>query len=453
MDRMKTTDGGSIVDAIRAAAQRMTDGSRDLDGLLNMLGDARYVLIGEASHGTHEFYQLRADLTKRLIEERGFTAVAVEADWPDAYRVNCHVRGVGDDRSPEEALSGFRRFPAWMWRNEVVVEFVGWLQARNANLDASASRTGFYGIDLYSLNSSIDAVIDYLDRVDPEAAQRARDRYSCFELFSRDADTYGYLTGTGAAEPCEDAVVEQLVELQRKTTEIASRDGRIAEDDSFYAEQNARLVKNAEEYYRSMFRGRVSSWNLRDRHMVETLDELVAHLDRHGRRTKVVVWAHNSHLGDARATEMGESGEWNVGQLVRQAHGDDAVLIGFSTHTGTVTAATDWGGTAETKRVVPSLPDSYERLFHDTGIERFWLNLRDDELLSATLRQPRLERAIGVIYRPETERVSHYFRARLPDQFDALIHIDETSAVQPVERLAPLPEHELPATFPSEPPT
>lgn len=415
-----------------------------------MVGDARYVLIGEASHGTHEFYSLRADLTKRLIEEAGFTAVLVEADWPDAYRVNRYVRGAEDDRSAEEALSGFKRFPAWMWRNEVVVEFVEWLCDRNAHLPSDATQAGFYGMDLYSLNTSIDAVIEYLDRVDPAAAQRARERYECFEDFSRDVETYGYLAGTGVAEPCEDDVVAQLMEMQRRIAEFASREGRIAEDAAFYAEQNARLVRNAEEYYRTMFRGRASSWNLRDRHMVETLEELVAHIDRHGRRTRVVVWAHNSHLGDARATEMGDQGEWNVGQLVRQAHGDDALLIGFSTHTGTVTAATNWGDASETMRVVPSLPGSIERLFHETGIERFWLNLRDDAALSAALSEPLLERAIGVIYRPETERFSHYFRARLPDQFDAIIHLDETRAVQPVESYAPLPEHELPETFPSD---
>ncbi|HEX5165814.1 MAG TPA: erythromycin esterase family protein [Thermomicrobiales bacterium] len=447
------TDGGAVIDAVRGSAKLLTGSTADLDRLVSMVGDTRFVLIGEASHGTDEFYRLRADLTKRLIDERGFTAVAVEADWPDAYRVNAYVCGVGEDRSAEEALSGFRRFPAWMWRNEVVVEFANWLRARNANLPADSSPAGFYGLDLYSLNTSIEAVIDYLDRVDPDAAFRARERYNCFEMFSRDADTYGYLTEVGAAEPCEDEVVEQLVDLQRQIADYARRDGRVAEDAAFYAEQNARLVKNAEQYYRSMFRGRVSSWNLRDRHMVETLDNLVAYLDRHGRLTKVVVWAHNSHLGDARATEMGDAGEWNVGQLMREAHGDDTLLIGFTTHTGTVTAASDWGGIAETKLVVPSLPDSYERLFHDSGIERFWLPLRDDVALADLLRRPWLERAIGVIYRPETERLSHYFRARLSDQFDALIHIDETSALQPVERLAPLPEHELPATFPSDVPT
>lgn len=448
----RITDGRSTVDAVRAAAQRLTGDDRELDGLLGFVGDARYVLIGEASHGTREFYQLRADLTKRLIDERGFTAVLVEADWPEAYRVNRYVRGEGDDRGAEEALSGFQRFPSWMWRNEVVVEFAHWLHEWNVRLPADTVRAGFYGMDLYSLNSSIDAVVEYLDWVDPEAAQRARARYACFEHFSRDAETYGYLAGVGAAEPCEDAVIAQLTELQRSFTEHASGDGLIAEDAAFYAEQNARLVRNAEEYYRSMFRGRASSWNLRDRHMVETLDELVSYLDRRGRQTNVVVWAHNSHLGDARGTEMGDDGEWNVGQLVRQSHGDDAVLIGFSTHTGTVTAATDWGGPAETKRVVPSLPGSYERLFHEAGIERFWLNLRDDASLASVLRAPRLERAIGVIYRPETERVSHYFHARLAEQFDALIHVDDTHAVEPVERVAPLPEHELPATFPSDVP-
>ena len=449
----RQTDGGTTLDTVREAAIPITGAESDLNGLVALVGDTQFVLIGEASHGTHEFYRIRADLTKRLIEERGFTIVAVEADWPDAYRVNNFVRGVGSDRSAEGALSGFRRFPAWMWRNEVVVEFITWLRQHNASLTGSAVATGFYGIDLYSLNTSIEAVIDYLDTVDPEAAQRARDRYACFEHFSRDTDTYGYLTSVGAAEPCEDAVVEQLVDLQRRTAEVASQDGLVVEDAAFYAEQNARLVKNAEEYYRSMFRGRVSSWNLRDRHMVETLHELVDHHRRNGASPKVVVWAHNSHLGDARATEMGDSGEWNVGQLIRQADGSNAVLIGFSTHTGTVTAATDWGGNAQTKQVVPSLPNSYERLLHETGLERFWLNLRDDEVLARTLSEPRLERAIGVIYRPETERVSHYFQARLPEQFDAVIHIDETTALQPNERLAPLPEHDLPATFPDDVPT
>ena len=294
-------------------------------------------------------------------------------------------------------------------------------------------------------------VVDYLDKVDPEAAERSRRRYGCFDHFGDDAQLYGYATSLGAAEPCEDGVVNQLLELQRRAVELAQRDGRVAEDEFFYAEQNARLAKNAEAYYRSMFRGRVSSWNLRDQHMAETLDALVAHLDRRGGRSKVVVWAHNSHLGDARATEMGRGGELNLGQLVRERHGAEAVLVGFSTYAGTVTAASDWGAPAEHKRVRPGLPGSYEALFHDVaqgdGGPRFFLPLRGGDA-SDRLREPRLQRAIGVIYRPETERVSHYFDARLADQFDALLHFDETRAVEPLERTGGWEAGEPPETFP-----
>jgi erythromycin esterase-like protein len=299
------------------------------------------------------------------------------------------------------------------------------------------------------MHASIDAVLGYLDKVDPDAAKQARSRYSCFEHFREDTQTYGYATSYGLAESCEDEAINQLIELQRRTAEYAQRDGQVAEDEFFYAEQNARLVKNAEEYYRSMFRGRVSSWNIRDRHMAGTLDGLVAHLERQGNQAKVVVWEHNSHLGDARATEMGDAGELNVGQLVRERYGRDAVLIGFSTYTGTVTAASDWGASAELKRVRPALSESYEALFHNTGLPRFLLNLRDGSEVVTELRKPRLERAIGVIYRPDTERMSHYFRARLSEQFDAVIHIDETRAVEPLERTARWETDEVPETFPS----
>jgi erythromycin esterase-like protein len=299
------------------------------------------------------------------------------------------------------------------------------------------------------MHASIDAVLGYLDKVDPDAAKQARSRYSCFEHFREDTQTYGYATSVGLAESCEDEAVNQLIELQRRTAEYAQRDGEVAEDEFFYAEQNARLVKNAEEYYRSMFRGRVSSWNIRDRHMAGTLDGLVAHLERQGNQAKVVVWEHNSHLGDARATDMGDAGELNVGQLVRERYGRDAVLIGFSTYAGTVTAASDWGASAELKRVRPALSESYEALFHNTGLPRFLLNLRDGSEVVTELRKPRLERAIGVIYRPDTERMSHYFRARLSEQFDAVIHIDETRAVEPLERTARWETDEVPETFPS----
>jgi erythromycin esterase-like protein len=449
---------------IRGAAQPLTGAMADYDALLERIGDARFVLIGEASHGTHEFYRQRALITRRLIAERRFTAVAVEADWPDAYRVNRFVRGTGDGATAIDSLAGFRRFPTWMWRNADVLDFVGWLRAHNDALPAGAPKVGFYGIDLYSLHGSIEAVLAYLDKVNPEAARQARQRYACFEQFGDDPQGYGYATGFGAAESCADEAVGQLLEFQRRTAELMQRDGRLAEDEFFFAEQNARLVKNAEAYYRSMFRGR-ESWNLRDTHMAETLDALAAHLDRQGRHAKVVIWAHNSHLGDARATEMGAAGELNVGQLVRERYGRAAFNIGFSTYEGTVTAASDWDAPAERKRVRPALSDSYEALLHAaaTGAERtvagppataeahpnFLLLLRDGGEAAELLRAPRLERAIGVIYRPETERRSHYFGARLADQFDAVIHIDTTRAVEPLERSAGWERGELPETYPS----
>jgi erythromycin esterase-like protein len=442
------TDGATPIDIVRQAAKPLAGRTSDWDALLDPIGDARFVLIGEASHGTHDFYATRAEITKRLIAERGFSAVVAEADWPDAYRVNCYVRGAGDDPTANDALSGFQRFPAWMWRNRVVEEFIDWLREHNAGVSDDRQRVGFYGMDLYSLNASIAAVIGYLNSVDPDAARRAQERYSCFEFFNHDPETYGYATSSGAAEDCEDAVIEQLREMQRRG-DFLGQGGTLAEDDEFAAEQNARLVANAEEYYRSMFRGRASSWNLRDRHMVETIGALSDYLGRHDAEPKLVVWAHNSHLGDARATEMGRGGEWNVGQLVRERWGEAAFLLGFSTHAGTVTAATNWGDAAQTKTVVASLDGSYERLFHETGIDRFILNIRDDERLRAALRTERLERAIGVIYRPETERTSHYFLANLAEQFDALIHLDTTRALEPLEPYAPLPEHELPETYPS----
>ncbi len=438
----------NLTNAVREAAHPLTGAASDYEPLMELIGDARFVLLGEATHGTHEFYRERAEITKRLIQEKGFMAVAVEADWPDAYRVNRYVRGVSDDATSTDALGGFQRFPTWMWRNTDVVNFIDWLCEYNSALPQNATKTGFYGLDLYSLYNSIEEVLGYLDKIDPEAAKRARHRYSCLEHFGEDTQRYGYAASFGLGESCEDEVVNQLRELQRRADEYAQRDGRVAEDEYFYAEQNAQLVKNAEEYYRSMFRGRVSSWNVRDRHMAETLDRLVGHFDKQGSRTKVVVWEHNSHLGDARATEMGDAGELNVGQLVRERYGRDAVLVGFTTYSGTVTAASKWGGSAERKRVQPALPDSYEALFHDTGVPRFLLTLRDSGMVT-DLHERLLERAIGVIYQPQTERISHYFYARLPDQFDAVLHFDQTQAVEPLERTGQWETGEVPETYPS----
>jgi erythromycin esterase-like protein len=436
------------VDAIRDTCRPLSGSPDDYDRLLDQIGGSSFVLLGEASHGTHEFYSTRAQITRRLIEEKGFNAVAVEADWPDAYRVNRYVRGFEDDNDAAEALASFKRFPQWMWRNADVLDFVGWLREYNDNLPAE-KKAGFYGMDLYSLYGSIQAVLDYLDRIDPPAAARARYRYGCFELFREEPQAYGYSASFDLSHSCEDQVIGQLLELRQRAGDYARRDGRVAADEYFFAEQNARLVRNAEEYYREMFRGRQSSWNLRDQHMVQTLHALVEHFQHSGRRPKIVLWAHNSHLGDARATEMGEGGELNVGQLVRQRHGRDAFLIGFSTHAGHVTAASDWGAPAERKAVRPSLEASYERLFHDAQVPQFVLSLRDNEQASTVLAVPRLERAIGVIYLPETERLSHYFLARLPEQFDAVIHFDQTRAVEPLERTAAWQEEEVPEAYPT----
>jgi erythromycin esterase-like protein len=475
MQPANTRSDAVLARAIGEVAHPLADPSGNGDEyapLLDLVGDARLVLLGEASHGTHEFYRERAQITKLLIQRKGFAGVAAEADWPDAYRTNRFVRGRSDDQSSTEALGDFRRFPHWMWRNADVLDFVGWLRAHNDALPPGAPQAGFFGMDLYSLYTSIEAVIAYLDRVDPDAAKRARARYACFETFEKDERSYGHATGTGGTEPCEDDVVKQLVDLRQRAAEYAARDGRVAAEEYFSAEQNARLAKNAEEYYRSMFRGRHSSWNLRDRHMAETVDALLAHLDQLERaagrpgaagtsgRAKLVLWAHNSHLGDARATEMGTKGELNVGQLIRERYGRDAVLVGFSTYAGSVTAASDWDMPAERKRVRPGMPGSYEALFHDVSEamrhDRFLLPLRtlgERHHVVGALREARLERAIGVIYRPETERWSHYFHSRLSDQFDAVLHFDRTRAVEPLERTPKWgrgePEdRDLPETYP-----
>jgi erythromycin esterase-like protein len=441
------TEDHALADAVARAALPLTGAPSDYDRLLDRVGEARVVLLGEASHGTHDFYSERAAITRRLIGEKGFGAVVVEADWPDAYRINRYVRGRPGDEEAVDALDGFKRFPVWMWRNADVLDFVGWMRDHNDGIADDREKAGFYGMDLYSLHASMQAVLRYLDRVDPPVARVARDRYACFDHFGGDPQAYGYATTLGLSEGCEEEVVASLLELTRRALEYASRDGLVAVDDFFQAEQNARLVRNAEAYYRAMFGGRTSSWNLRDQHMVDTLEAVIEHHQRTGRPSKAVVWAHNSHLGDARFTEMGERGELNVGQLVRERFGRDAVNLGFTTHTGTVTAATDWDGPAERKRVRPSLPESYERVFHDAGVPRFLLLLGD--FAPPALKEPRLERAIGVIYRPDTERASHYFHARLPQQFDAVVHFDETRAVEPLERVAPPVVGELAETYPS----
>jgi erythromycin esterase-like protein len=338
-----------------------------------------------------------------------------------------------------------------MWRNTVVLDFVGWLREHNDRMSGGGpAKVGFYGLDVYSLYRSIEEVIGYLEQVDPQAAARARERYACFEHYSGDdGQSYGYAAAFGAGASCEQHAIDQVLELQRRAADDASRGGVLAEDELFYAQQNARVVKSAAEYYRSMFGGRATSWNLRDTHMVDTLDGLAAHLSRQrGEQAKIVVWEHNSHLGDARATESIMRGELNVGQLVRERHDGDCCSIGFTTYTGTVTAADDWGGAAQRKWVRPALTDSVEELFHEAGEKSFLIAFGHAPRAAELLRSARLERAIGVIYRPETERQSHYFRARVADQFDAVIHLDDTRALEPLERTARWETGEVPETYP-----
>ncbi len=408
---------------------RLTGSSDDYDELMTMANGKRFVLIGEASHGTHEFYQVRADITKRLIAEQGFMAVVVEADWLDAYRINRYVRGDTGIDNAEDALSSFTRFPQWMWRNTEVRNFIDWLYDYNTE----AAPAGFYGLDLYSLNSSIKAVIQYLEKVDRDAAKRARERYGCFEIYGNDPHNYGHATGLRMERGCEDEIIEQLKELQQNTYKYMKRNEAFAREEFFSAEQNARLVKDAEHYYRAMFLGRPSSWNIRDTHMADTLDELAEFLTRkHGKQAKIVVWAHNSHIGDARATDASVRGEVNISHLIRERHDMETLLIGFSTYEGTVTAASDWDTPEENKRMRKALQGSVESLFHRVEVKNFILNLRDFPEVRTVLAPPRLERFIGVIYRPGTERLSHYSKVRLPEEFDAIIHIDETQALQPL---------------------
>jgi erythromycin esterase-like protein len=384
--------------------------------------DRRVVMLGECSHGTHEFYAARAAITRRLIEKHGFTIVAVEADWPDAAAID---RYIGHGPARPGAPAPFRRFPTWMWRNTVIAGLADDLRAHNATVSDKARRVAFYGLDIYNMSGSIEAVLAYLDRENPDAARIARERYGCLTPWQSDPATYGrFALSQGYAE-CEQAVVAQCRELLDQALADPDHDS----DGLLDAAMNARLVASAERYYRIMYYGGTESWNLRDSHMAETL----THLLEARPNAKAVVWAHNSHIGDARATEMGKvRGEHNIGQLIRERLADDAALIGFGTHAGTVTCATDWDGHTETKRIIPSRRDSHERLCHDAVIPRFLLDLSAHETLRRRMAEPRLERFIGVIYRPETERWSHYSDAVLHRQFDAYVWLDETRALTPL---------------------
>jgi protein-L-isoaspartate(D-aspartate) O-methyltransferase len=432
--------GQSLPDLIAEAAEPLPDLDDPAFGrLFDRFADRRVVLLGEASHGTSEFYRARAAITYHLIREHGFTIVAVEADWPDAAVVDRYVRL---RPGPDRAEPPFQRFPTWMWRNTDIADLIGWMREHNETLPELSARTGFYGLDIYNMSGSIAAVLEYLDKTDPEAAAVARERYGCLTPWQKNPATYGRAVLRASYAKCEQAVIDQCRELLQRRLDYAGQDGESFLD----AAQNARLIASAERYYRIMYYGGGESWNLRDTHMFETLEHL---LEAKGPHAKAIVWAHNSHIGDARHTDMGVVREQlNVGQLCREHFGEEAALIGFGTHTGTVAAASDWGGDMEIKRVRPSQRDSYERLCHDAGVPHFLLDLRpgQNEALRRRLLEPRLERFIGVIYRPDTELLSHYSDASLPRQFDAYVWFDETSAVTPLG-----PEHAkagVPETYP-----
>ena len=416
-------DEGEIVNAIAAFSEPFNSiEGAELDALLERIGDAKIVLLGEATHGTSEFYRMREHISQELIARKGFRFVAIEGDWPDVARLDHYVRHF---EYPPSEWTAFARFPTWMWRNNEVRSFVDWLHAHNAER-APPERVAIYGLDLYSLYTSIRSVLKYLDEVDPDSARIARQRYGCLTPWQADPATYGHAALTGAYRTCEKEVVRMLQDILHKQSDYAAHDGERFMD----AVQNARLVTDAERYYRIMYYGSRASWNLRDNHMFETLRTL---LDFHGSKAKAIVWAHNSHVGDAAATEMSARGEYNIGHLCREEFGNSVYSIGFGTHTGTVAAASDWDGPMEVKAVLPSLKQSYERLCHETGRPQFMLPLRGRSEVRDRLARPRLERAIGVIYRPETELASHYFQAVLPEQFDEYIWFDESRAVTPFQ--------------------
>ena len=421
---VKTADG-TVAKLIATSCEEFEAiEAANLESLLQRIGAARIVLLGEATHGTSEFYRMRARISRELIERKGFSFVAIEGDWPDAARIDHFVRHA--EYAPSEWMA-FARFPVWMWRNRDVRAFVDWLRAHNADIEP-AKRVAFHGLDLYSLYNSIRSVLNYLDDIDPRSARIARQRYGCLTPWQADPATYGHAALTGDFQTCEREVVSILTDLMHKQRAYAEHDGERFLD----AVQNARLVANAERYYRTMYYGSRASWNLRDSHMFETLKTL---LDFHGPKSRAIVWAHNSHVGDSAATEMSSRGEFNIGQLCREEFGGEAYAIGFGTDHGTVAAASDWDGDMEVKAVRPAVPDSYERLCHEAGVRRFLLHLRNPIAanLAEGLSRPRLERAIGVIYRPETELQSHYFQAVLPRQFDEYIWFDETQAVTPLQ--------------------
>lgn len=435
---------------IKSLLHPLSGMKKDFDMIVRTIGDAAIVLMGEATHGTQEFYETRMLLSQRLITEKRFTAIGLEADFPDAYRIHQYVNQQGNDQNAHEALAGFKRFPQWMWRNEPMVGFVEWLRAHNTT-QPDHLKVAVYGLDLYSLHDSISQIIGILKKIDPAAAAIAQERYNCFANYQNPQE-YGYMASQLAHLSCKDQVIAQLIELKKKQLSFYKYDNFNQEQERFYVEQNALVIRNAESYYRSLFAGdQALSWNIRDEHMMETVFAIEAYNKTVGRNHNLIIWAHNSHLGDARATQMSSYGELNLGQLVKEAYGAAAISIGFTTYTGTVSAASRWGGAVERKYVQPALKESMEAFFHTLEVPAFFIILNEHAALYEFFdHDDYLQRAIGVIYLPATERQSHYFYAQLSRQFDIVIHYDTTHALVPLERSSHWENGEdLPETFPS----
>ncbi|HYT95362.1 MAG TPA: erythromycin esterase family protein [Gemmataceae bacterium] len=412
----------------------------DLEPLMDLIGDARFVLLGEASHGTAEYYTWRTTLSQRLIREKGFSFISVEGDWPDCYRVNRYVKAMPDSGdNVREVLHAFERWPTWMWANEEIVSLVGWLRRHNDGLPAE-KKVGFYGLDVYSLWDSLYSVLGYLRRIDPAALPAAWEAFRCFEPYGEDVQEYARATRL-VPTSCEDEVIHLLREVRSKAPHYRAED----REDYFHAEQNALVLKNAEAYYRAMVRGGPDSWNVRDRHMAETLDRLMKH---HGPGAKAIVWEHNTHIGDARCTDMADDGMVNIGQLARERHADEGVvLIGFGSYRGSVIAGREWEAPWERMTVPPGRAGSWEDVLHQTGAGNQLLLLAQADLTRALL-QSRGHRAIGVVYRPEYERFGNYVPTILPRRYDAFLYLEETQALHPLP-LRARTEGEVPETFPT----
>jgi len=425
----RSADNGSIRPLIRSVSSvvhPLRSGiPGEYDEVIDLIGDASLVFLGEGTHGTHEFYAIRQQISKRLIQEKGFRAIAIEGDWPDAARVDAYVRtGLGTARA---ALSQFRAFPNWMWGNQDVLGFVDWLRAFNLSRPRDDRACGFYGLDLYSMYASMEAVLKYLERRDPQAAEAARERFACFEPIGENMEVYALLVHAGSIQSCEPEILRVLDNLRERRAEYAKH----SPDWAFFdAEQNVLATKAAENFYRAMLRGDPDSWNVRDCYMFETLQRLRCHL---GEEAKMIVWAHNTHVGDYSKTAEHNQGYLNIGQLTREHYGNQVFLLGFGTYHGTVTAASAWGGPPEMKDVPPASPGTYEDLLHQVGIDRLFVpmkQLRDTP--AASLFDGRQERAIGVVYNPSYEHLGNYFKANLAEQFDGYIFVDRSSAVKPM---------------------